>query len=180
MQTETSLQIDETLPENELLENYCKPYLTNTLTDKGGVAIFLKKSYDANEREDLKICTNEFEAVWVEIVNKKSKNVIIGCTYRHPHDYNIEDYSIYMQNCFNKINRENKEVYLLGDFNIDLLQYESKNKYQQFYNLMTSNGFLPLILQPTRITKDTMTIIDNIYTNTFTKESFSGNILIEI
>ena len=45
---------------------------------------------------------------------------------------------------------------------------------------MTSIGFLPLILQPTRITKSTMSIIDNIYTNTFTKESYSGNILIEI
>ena len=45
---------------------------------------------------------------------------------------------------------------------------------------MTSSGFLPLILQPTRISGDTMTIIDNIYTNSFINDSLSGNILIEV
>ena len=44
---------------------------------------------------------------------------------------------------------------------------------------MTSNGFLPLILQPTRIRNESLTIIDNIYTNVF-NESMSGNILIEL
>ena len=45
---------------------------------------------------------------------------------------------------------------------------------------MTSSGFLPLILQPTRITDETMTIIDNIYTNSFSNDTYSGNILIEV
>jgi len=85
-----------------------------------------------------------------------------------------------MRNCLNKLNKENKDVYIAGDFNIDLLKYDTNNKYQEFYNLMTSSGFLPMILQPTRITSETMTIIDNIYTNTFTSDSISGNILLEI
>ena len=45
---------------------------------------------------------------------------------------------------------------------------------------MTSNGYLPLIIQPTRITDTSKSLIDNIFTNTFTKESQSGNILLEI
>ena len=45
---------------------------------------------------------------------------------------------------------------------------------------MTSSGFLPQITLPTRITESTMTIIDNIYCNTFTTEIHSGNILIQI
>ena len=45
---------------------------------------------------------------------------------------------------------------------------------------MASNGFLPRITLPTRITDTTMSIIDNIYTNTFKEEIFSGNIMIEI
>ena len=105
---------------------------------------------------------------------------MIGCTYRHPHNHNIEAYSDYIQKCLNKLNKEKKDVYLAGDFNIDLLQYETNNKYRLFYNLMTSSGFLPLILQPTRITDESMTIIDNIYTNTFSKDFFSGNVLLEI
>ena len=45
---------------------------------------------------------------------------------------------------------------------------------------MTSNGFLIHITLPTRITDTTMSIIDNIYTNTFKEEIFSGNRMIEI
>ena len=46
---------------------------------------------------------------------------------------------------------------------------------------MTSHGLLlPLITQPTRLSDTSKTLIDNIYTNVFHKESISGNILIEI
>ena len=44
---------------------------------------------------------------------------------------------------------------------------------------MTSNGFLPMITQPTRVTDTTKSLIDNIFTNAFTKESVSGTVLIE-
>ena len=178
--SETSYQLDNAISNNDLLKNYSTPFVTNTKSSKGGVAIFVKENLVVKEREDLKICTDEFESVWIEITNKKSKNVIIGCSYRHPHNNNIDDYSNYISKCLNKLCKENKEVYLAGDFNIDLLKYETNNKYQDFYNLLSSSGFLPLILQPTRITKETSSIIDNIYTNTFNKESTSGNILIEI
>ena len=45
---------------------------------------------------------------------------------------------------------------------------------------MTSFGFLPHILQPTRITAFSSTIIDNIYSNNIEQETFSGNILIQL
>ena len=48
------------------------------------------------------------------------------------------------------------------------------------YNTMASNGYLPQITMPTRLTDTTMSIIDNIYTNTFTGDIFSGNIIIQI
>ena len=43
-----------------------------------------------------------------------------------------------------------------------------------------SNGLLPTIHQPTRVTTRTATIIDNIYTNSFEHELVGGNILINI
>ena len=44
---------------------------------------------------------------------------------------------------------------------------------------MTSFGFLPHILQPTRISDFSSTIIDNIYSNNLEQDSYSGNILIK-
>ena len=45
---------------------------------------------------------------------------------------------------------------------------------------MASNGYLPQITILARLTDTTMSIIDNIYTNTFTEDIFSGNIIIQI
>ena len=43
---------------------------------------------------------------------------------------------------------------------------------------MSSHGFLPSILQPTRVTEFSSTLIDNIFTNNTDQLSISGNILI--
>ena len=59
------------------------------------------------------------------------------------------------------------EVYLTSDFNIDLLKYDIVPKYQDFYNMMASNGYLPQITMPTRLADTIMSIIDNIHTNLY-------------
>ena len=58
----------------------------------------------------------------------------------HPH--NLTDFILYLEKCLNILTKENKEIYLCGDFNIDLLQIETNNHYQQFYNMLCSYGFL--------------------------------------
>ena len=56
----------------------------------------------------------------------------------------------------------NKELYLLGDFNIDLLKTDDDANIDEFYNIISSNFIVPHITLPTRITS---TLIDNIFTN---------------
>ena len=46
----------------------------------------------------------------------------------------------------------------MGDFNIDLLQYDTNTTSNDFINSMTAHSFLPCILQPTRV----MTISGNL------------------
>ena len=127
----------------------------------------MKNNYNVN---DLNICDKEFEANWIEINHRKSKNIIIGCMYRHPHSTHFDEFISYFNKSLSNLNKENKDVYITGDFNIDLFKYDNNPKYQEFYNLVTENGFLPQILQPIRITDSTMTLIDNIYTNNFSND----------
>ena len=54
---------------------------------------------------------------------------------------------------------------MCGDFNFDLLQIDTDNFTQYFFNLLCSYGLLPHILQPTRVTENTATVIDNIFNN---------------
>ena len=101
-----------------------------------------------------------------------------GCVYRHPKT-DIDELTNYISKCISKISKEKKESFIAGDFNVDLLKYECSSKHQNFLNMMTSSGFLPHILQPTRISEQSSTVIDNIYGNNLEQEIISGNILIQ-
>ena len=48
----------------------------------------------------------------------------------------------------------------MGDFNIDLIKYSSETNTGDFYDLLCSNRFRPLILQPTRVTSKPASLID--------------------
>ena len=53
----------------------------------------------------------------------------------------------------------------MGDFNIDLLKVNIHAKTNEFVNDVISQGFLPKITRPTRITPHSATLIDHIYSN---------------
>ena len=53
----------------------------------------------------------------------------------------------------------------MGDFNIDLLIVNLHAKTNEFVNDVISQGFLPKITRPTRITPHSATLIDHIYSN---------------
>ena len=80
-----------------------------------------------------------------------------------------------------KISNENKEVFLVGDFNIDLMKVEEDNCINDFYNIITSNLFVPHITIPTRITSHSKTLIDNIFSNSLNfYQGISGNFTVSI
>ena len=64
----------------------------------------------------------------------------------------------------------------MGDYNIDLLQYEHSSFTNDFINMMISKSFLPYILQPTRVTDHSATVIDNIFSNVTEYQTVSGNL----
>ena len=64
-----------------------------------------------------------------------------------------------------RIKKENKLCYLLGDYNINLLNHDSHLDTGALIDLLSSFSFVPLITRPTRVTATTATLIDNILTN---------------
>lgn len=53
----------------------------------------------------------------------------------------------------------------MGDFNLNLLNYDSNSDTNDFVNTLGSYYFHPHILKPTRITEHSATLIDNIFFN---------------
>ena len=68
----------------------------------------------------------------------------------------------------------------MGDFNINLLNYDSDKEVSEFLDLFCSNPFLPAITKPTRITRKTKTLIDNIFYNSVNQNITSGNLTVSI
>ena len=69
---------------------------------------------------------------------------------------------------------------MMGDFNINLLKYQSHPERNDFINLVVSHYLLPRILHPTRVTDHSATIIDNIFSNNVEPDTVGGNILSQI
>ena len=82
----------------------------------------------------------------------------------------------HMTKLLDDITKENKTTFFLGDFNIDLLKYDSHTSTNEFLDSLSSNMILPYILHSTRITGHSKTLIDNIFSNHISKEAICGNL----
>ena len=82
----------------------------------------------------------------------------------------------YLNQLLENISKEQKSVFLLRDFNVNLLNYNEHNQTNGFLDSLASNSFIPLILQPTRIASHPNTLIDNIFSNVIDPDIISGNL----
>ena len=76
-----------------------------------------------------------------------------------------------------RISKDNKQCYVIGDFNLDLLQYNHHTPTQEFIDTLFSHAFIPLISNPTRLTSYSATIIDNILRNNLSQNVSNGIVL---
>ena len=176
--TETREQKQHSFKKNVKLDNY-QMFSKPTNSSLGGVALYVNRNLNYCERSDLSYVCDEFETIWIEIKNKKTKNILCSCIYRHPWS-NPDILKYHLETLFQRISRENKTVFLIGDFNVNLLNYDSHSQTNEFLNTLSSYFFLPYILQPSRVTERSATLIDNIYGNSIDHDSLSGNIVTQL
>ena len=82
----------------------------------------------------------------------------------------------FLQNTLEKRSYKNKDIILMGDFNIDILKYDKSNDSAAFLDMMYESFLLPYISSPTRVTPRSQTLIDNIFPNITENEIISENI----
>ena len=164
---------------------HCLQFQTRSDTDdgRGGVGLFINSNFTYVKRDDLSVfIPHVIESVFFEIQINERKTIIVGVVYR-PNTQPRADIDIFMQKINeiqSKIKEENKVSYLMGDFNIDLLKVNIHAKTNEFVNDVISQGFLPKITRPTRITPHSATLIDHIYSNDNrpTSQNYTSGIII--
>ena len=68
----------------------------------------------------------------------------------------------------------------VGDFNLNLLQYNHHVTTLEFIDNVFSHAFCPLISQPSRLTSYSATLIDKIFTNNLSQNVFNGIVLSDL
>ena len=129
-----------------------------SLSMAGGVGFYIKNDLSYTICSDLTISTKDFEAMWIEIASLGGSNVICGVIYRNPHG-DLDSFVEYLNVGLERINQHNEIRYTL---------------------CLSSNFFQPRILQPTRITDHSATLIDNIFLNSLDHLVISGNIVYDL
>ena len=115
------------------------------------------------------------ESTFIEILNKKQKNLIIGCVYKDP-KHEVKDFTNkHMMPLLDKLSNENKDITIMGDFNVNLINCNDDKNISNFLDTVLSHSFLPFITTPTRITRNTKTLID-IFCNKPLNDIMSGNL----
>ena len=68
-------------------------------------------------------------------------------------------------------------MYLVGYFNLNVLEYKINRKIQNFFALIFQHGLIPIINKPTRVTKRNATAIDHIITNSYLSSKLKTGII---
>lgn len=142
----------------------------------GGIVLYLKTNLMYKKRDTLKVSDDDIESFTIEIINNRCKNTIINCGYRPPNG-NVKNFSTFLNNIFKSVNNERKSIFMIGDFNLDCFRYDKSKVIQDFYNNIFQHGVLPLINRPTRVTTNTCTLIDNIFSNCFLDATLKTGII---
>ena len=130
-------------------------------------------------RNDLKMYKSKnLESIFIEIINTNNKNIVVGCVYRHP-GMDANEFNEHYHNILNEklLLEKNKEVILIGDFNINLLRYNEDHNSTDFLDQIYSCSLIPRITSSTRLTPRLKTLIDNIFSTDTTNEVIAWNIL---
>ena len=81
-----------------------------------------------------KISSRAFQALWVELQFERKSNIICGVIYRQHNS--PESFQTYFDETLEKLSMSGKPIYVMGDFNINLLNAETCNFTKDFLFLL--------------------------------------------
>ena len=137
--------------------------------------MFVNNSFTVSQRDDLisNVAFNSSAEILFLEITKPNFKCLLGSFYRHL-SFIISQFTSNLELVFQSLlfRKFQSCCILSGDFNADLLKYDSNNEISRFFDLLISFNFIPLSTLPTHITNSSATIIDHVYyrPNSLTKD----------
>ena len=138
---------------------------TNQPQKGGGVCLYLKCGIEFNSEtfKHFNRSTKDLEIQWVHLPNKFSKDIIIINGYRPPSG-DVLSFLEILENTLSTIDLSKFDIFLMGDFNIDLNDRLNGNS-KLFTTKMKTLGCTQLIKTATRFSQTRNSKIDLIFSN---------------
>ena len=164
------------------LPNYYFEHTPARTSLHGGAALYINKKYSYTITDNFST-SETFDGILAEISGHNLlKPVTIMNIYKPPGSYtnvNIEAFITEISPTLNKLSKTKSESIVLGDFNIDLLKISERVVYQQYLDTFFSSGFVPRITLPTRLSRRSGSLIDQIFhRNISTESKFDAGIIV--
>ena len=145
---------------------------------RGGVAILVSSKLRCCMRTDLSSKLAESECITVDIALKNGRHCIISSMYRPPNS-DIPVFLASYNSLVCAMKKENPKGIIIGlDHNLDFLKSDKHCTTNDFIQNNLDFGLIPTITRPTRITKTSATLIDNIIVSQNLCGSFVSSVLI--
>ena len=93
-----------------------------TESSAGGTLLYIAILVSYKPCPDINIYKlNQLKSTFIEIINPRKSNNVIGSLYKHPNMDFLDFKNNYICQIFKTVSKEQKQVFLRGDFNINLL-----------------------------------------------------------
>ena len=177
--TETHITSRNYLTFNPSIPGYSFEYVPMPLS-AGSVAIhiytYIKDHF--NDRVLEKTSYVSYQAMWIEIQFSKRKKCYLW-NYMQT-TYSSEKFQEHFDSAIEQYSAFDKPIYIMGDFNINFLRFESCRFANNFLLSLQSYAFAHVIDKPTRVSSGSATLIDNVLINQFNGQVSGGNIVSDI
>ena len=180
----TESKLDDSVLDSEINIDGYEVLRCDRNRNGGGVACFVREDIGFNVKNCL---SKDIEYIFFDVLLPKTKPFSVGIFYRPPSKANFLEL---LTDDFVNLSPESNELYILGDFNINLFHqginvFKADNRTsirlenipsltKQYKEFCSVFGLNQIIQEPTRTTCSTSSLIDHILTNCTDKISQSG------
>ena len=116
-------------------------------SDHGGLIVYLSDQF-TYRLKNVYNSSSRWEGLFLDIAHENLKSkIVIGNIYRPPRRNNcnneIELFLEEFKPIVQKLNKEKSEIFLPGDYNLNLLDIQEREKIQEYHDLLITNGMYP-------------------------------------
>ena len=131
----------------------------------GGLITYVDENYDVSVIKKIEKSTI-WDGLFLKVKHEEMQNeVIIGNLYKPPRNNNnvanIRAFIEEIEPILQDLSMHNSEVFICGDFNINILKLNDEKHFAEFLDTMLAHSFYPQITFPTRLNNTSgATLID--------------------